>query len=808
MDTTGIRRNSRTALSLVAAVSLAGPVHAEEQAQIEATPPPPDDATSQPAPRRQAAAVEELTVTAEKRAENIQDTPISITAFDTQMLTDRDITNVGQLSEFVPNLNIHTNAGGNTGLTIGIRGAITTDPIVTLEPAVGVYLNGVYIAKSAGALFDIIDLERVEVLRGPQGTLYGRNTMGGAVNLIVKKPSGEWGARTRLRIGNRGYVKIAQTFEAPVLGDGALWDEDRFGTLSAKLDIGYARQDTWYTNLNPDPATRGSDGYSDMNRLVIMPRILWELPWGITFDYVLDKHRVRELPSQFQLTYVQPGGLVDSLFGPQGLDDYIRTKRASGIGNNLFTDLQAGDEFKSDLDILGQAFTLSKDFSAVPGLGDVTLSSITGYRVVKNNDQTDLDGSPLSLNQFALSLRQSQISEELQLVGTTLDDQLDYVLGFYFFQQRGHAENVQAFLEPVPGTGPLSKNQQRADFDDYSFAPFGQATYTPPVLEDRLSVTAGLRWTWEKRNMTRMFQCLTADCGGTENFTAENSKSFDAFSPMGRVAYQFMDELMGYGSISRGFKAGGFNGRAVTRETFDAPFEPETATSYEMGFKSQWWDNRVQVNASGFFADYDDLQVTIFQATQGAAVTTVENAASAEVWGSELEAVFVPVDGLDVRLTYAYLDPKYQKFCRPGPPEANSDCGSGQINLADSAKFVIAPPNTVSLGVAYTFPETPLGVPYARVDWYWQDHVWFATIDNQHNRQQGYSLLAARLALLDVDVPADLGRMQVALWGENLTNTDYRSFGIDFGANQGYAGNTYGNPRMYGIELDWDWTAG
>lgn len=758
------------------------------------------------APRRQLSAVEELTVTAEKRAENIQDSPISITALDAQMIMDRNITDIRQLSEFVPNLNIHTNAGGNTGVTISIRGAITTDPIITLEPSTGVYLNGVYISKSVGALFDVIDLERVEVLRGPQGTLYGRNTMGGAINLYSKKPSGEWGARTQLRVGNRGYVQIGQSFDAPLLGDGALWDSDKLGTLSAKLDIGYLHRNTWYTNLNPDPATRGSDGFSDLNRLVIMPRILWELPWDITFDYVLDKHRVRELPSQFQLTYVQPGGLVDNLFGPQGLDSYVRTKRATGIGNNLFTDLQAGDEFKSDLDILGHGWTISRPFEDVPGLGNFTLSSITGYRVVKNNDQTDLDGTPLSLNQFALNIRQSQISEELQLVGSTLEDRLEYVLGFYFFQQRGHAENVQAFLEPVPGTGPLSKNQQRVDFDDYSVAPFGQATYTPPILEDRLSATVGLRYTWEKRSATRFFECLTADCGGTENFTAENSDSFDAFSPMGRLTYQITDEWMTYGSISRGFKAGGFNGRAVTRETFDQPFDPETATSYEIGFKSQWWDNRIQLNADGFFADYDDLQVTIFQATQGAAVTTVENAASAEVWGSELEAVLVPVDGLDLRITYAYLDPTYKKFCRPVPGAMSSECGEGEANISDQARFVIAPPNTFSFGAAYTFPETPFGVPYARVDYYWQDHVWFATVDNEFNRQGGYSLLAARLALIDIDVPADLGRMQVALWGENLTNTDYREFGIDFGANQGYAGNTYGNPRTYGIEIDWDWT--
>lgn len=794
---------SRTLVGSAVALLSIAEGHAQVEEVGEVTP-----GVEARAPRRQLTSVEEITVTAEKRAEDIQDAPISITAFDTQMLLDRDITEVRQLAEFVPNLNIHTNVGGNTGATISIRGAITTDPIITLEPSVGVYLNGVYIAKSVGALFDVIDLERVEVLRGPQGTLYGRNTMGGAINLLSKKPSGEWGARTRLRVGNRGYVKIAQTFDVPLLGDGAAWDDDRFGRLSAKLDVGYIHRNTWYTNLNPDPATRGSDGFSDLNRLIVMPRLLWELPWGITFDYVLDRHRVRELPSQFQLTYVQPGGLAQNLFGPQGLDGYVRTKRASGIANNIFSDLQAGDEFKSDLDILGQGWTLSKDFEDVPWLGDVTLSSITGYRVVKNNDQTDLDGTPLSLNQFALSIRQSQISEELQLVGTTLDDRIDYVLGFYFFQQRGHAENVQAFLEPAAGAGPLSKNQQRVDFDDYSFAPFGQATYTPPVLEDRLSITAGLRWTWEKRKATRFFECLTADCGGTENFTAQNSDSFSAFSPMGRLAYQLTDEMLTYGSISRGFKAGGFNGRAVTRDTFDQPFEPETATSYEIGFKSQWWENRLQLNADGFFADYDDLQVTIFQATQGAAVTTVENAASAEVWGAEVEAVLVPIDGLDLRFAYAFLDTSYNKFCRPAPGATDPDCGAGEANLADVARFVIAPPNTFSLGAAYTFPETPIGVPYVRVDYYWQDHVWFATIDNEFNRQGSYSLLAARAALLDIDVPNDLGRMQIALWGENLTNTDYREFGIDFGANQGYAGNTYGNPRTYGIEIDWNWTYG
>lgn len=197
---------------------------------------------------------------------------------------------------------------------------------------------------------------------------------------------------------------------------------------------------------------------------------------------------------------------------------------------------------------------------------------------------------------------------------------------------------------------------------------------------------------------------------------------------MGRIAYQVpefgpVDSLLTYASITQGFKSGGFNGRAVTLETFEVPFDPETVIAYELGFKSQLWGNRIQLNADGFFSDYDDMQVTIFDAVAGAAVTQVENAAKAEIWGAEVEIVTVPVDGLDVRMSWSFLSPEYKKFCETSSNGASSSgCAAGQVDVAASRKFVSSPENTfgIDFGDAFGIVGNTYGAPHTygfELDW-------------------------------------------------------------------------------------------
>ena len=346
-------------------------------------------------------------------------------------------------------------------------------------------------------------------------------------------------------------------------------------------------------------------------------------------------------------------------------------------------------------------------------------------------------------------------------------------------------------------------------FDNYAIAPYGQASWVPPILQDMLTVTAGLRFTYEKKKQTRDYDCIyifdpNNPAGNTCDFVPDlvnlkADKTFDNLSPMGNIALQITDDLLGYARVARGFKSGGFNGRATTAAAFLEPYDEETLTSYELGIKSDWLDNRLRLNASGFFTDYEDLQVAVFEPTAGQIVSKLQNAAKAEIWGAELELTAIPLPGVDVRATYAFLDPEYKEFCNTRDP----DTGLCTEDITDTAKFVITPDHTASLGIGYTAPPSDRGTFSVRLDGYWQDAVWFLVKDNYQNNQGGYFVLNGRAEV--ADIPTENGSIDVALWARNLLDTNYREFGIDFGEALGYSGNIYGDPRTVGVELVWNW---
>ncbi|MBW2274076.1 MAG: TonB-dependent receptor, partial [Deltaproteobacteria bacterium] len=233
--------------------------------------------------------VENITITAERRETLLEETPVSVTAFTPSAIEELDINNVVNLSEFTPNLNIHTNAGGNTGATIGIRGAITSDPVLSLEPTVGIYLNGVYVGHSVGALFDMPDMAGIQVLRGPQGTLYGRNTVGGAITIDNIRPSGEWGMRQQFRVGNYYNFRSQTSVDFPFFGGEGFATPSWLGTLSGRATFQYETRDGFYANtagdytdpISGDPIIPGSSRLDDLNRMSGLVAVNWELPWDI-----------------------------------------------------------------------------------------------------------------------------------------------------------------------------------------------------------------------------------------------------------------------------------------------------------------------------------------------------------------------------------------------------------------------------------------------------------------------------------------------------------------------------------------------
>ncbi len=786
--------------------------------------------------------VEEIVVTAQKREENLQKSALSVTAIGGDFLNQTNFQNVNDIREFVPNLNMHSNTGGNTGTTVSIRGAITGDPIITFEPAVGIYVDGLYISKTKGSLFDAPDLQRIEVLRGPQGTLYGRNTIGGAINLIPNKPGEDPYAELTLGTGNFNAFKTIAVLDSGMYDFGP---EAKLGRLGVRGAIAYRLRDGFYDNRDVNNVgfdNLGTSDFEDMDRFSSRLGTRWQITDELTFDYTFEYFRSRENTTAFQLSGLrpnvpgpngEPSSAVDLLGGafaaPPG--SFVRTSRADAIGNNLIITHagvgipgKTGPDFVrpgNPVDVRMHNLTLTYELDDLGPLGDVTLKSISGFRNLDLQENQDLDGSPLRITDFQLKAEQKQFSQELNAVGEAADGMVDYVAGVYYFEERGFEDNPQVIFGDLAGFATTAFDSFNG-FDNTAIAPYGQFTVRPPILEDRLSLTAGIRYTYEKKRASRRFKCLTPGtlmpCLGFpeqdvgDALFASASEGFQEYSAMGNIAYDFTDDALGYFRFAQGFKSGGFNGRAPLQNIedaakfgqvdengnvigdlplFEVPFPEERMISYEAGFKTEWFDNRLQVNAAGFLQEIGNKQVSDFVAGTAIGAVTFVRTADQRFWGSEVEAVAVPTEGLNLRFAYGLLLSEYT--------ELNV---TGEGKNKDTAAIPNAPEHTVSFGAAYTPEPFDFGVLTIAANTYWQDDEDYLLFSNDFIRQTNYWLVNGRVSL--GEIPAANGTIDLAVWGRNLLDQNYRVFGIDFNT-LGFAGNTYGPPRTFGFDLAYKW---
>lgn len=786
-------------------------------------------------------AIEEIVVTAQRREELLQRAPLSVTALSGDFLNETNFQNIDDIEQFVPNLHMHTNVGGNTGTTVNIRGAITGDPIITFEPSVGLYVDNLYISKTVGSLFDAPDLERIEVLRGPQGTLYGRNTIGGAINLIRVKPQEDPFASVRLGAGN------FDSFNTTVILDSGMYDigpTENLGRFGMRGNLQYRVRDPFYDNrpingfgINEDGTSDlGSSGFDELDRVTGRVSARWQLPDRLTVDYAFDWFRSREVTTAFQLSGIRdniPGGprptsTVDFLSSIGLLPDarqFIRTSRANEIGNNRvrrfasFLPDRPGPEniaLANPLDVRSHLITAELEIGSPGPFEDLKLISISGWRSVNQQENQDLDGTPLHITDFGLTIDQKQFSEELQLQGKGFDGIADFVFGLYYFEEGGGEDNPQIIFADQPIARTAFDSQNR--FDNWSLAPFTQITIRPPILDERLALTGGIRYTYEKKDAFRHFQCLTPQTLGDQclGFEGSADTSFETWTPMGNVAFDFTDDVMGYFLFSQGVKSGGFNGRAPLFDRHDAldrgftnpdgsvredlpffvePFTKERMTSYEVGFKTQWFEDRLQVNTAGFRNKIDNNQVSNFVADPQIGAVTYVLTSDLLIWGAEVEAVVIPVAGLHLRTAYSLLRPEYTRLNLPQADGSIAD-------LRREGAFANSPEHTISLGAAYTAPETRAGLFTVAVNAYWQDHEDYLLFNNDFINQGDYWLLGGRMQL--AEIPGPYGSFDLVVWGRNLLDQSYRTFGIDFNT-LGFAGNIYGQPRTFGFDVIWRW---
>lgn len=720
--------------------------------------------------------LEEVVVTAQKREQTLQDAPISIAAFNADALEQKGVSNIDDLGTSVPNVKITRSPANTSAATIAIRGSATINPAITWEPTVGIYLDGVFIGKNVGGIFDIAALERVEMLRGPQGTLYGKNTVGGAVNLITTRPTGELGGKLRLGAGNYDLRTVYGTVDLPALKLGGA------GEIMAKLTASYRKRDGLYDNVNDtfgNPLANPVliDEFNNLDNRVGRYDILWEATEQFSLRYTWDYSDMDLAPAKNQLTFLDPNDFVgiNALLAPYVTGerdnrssvslDQAKFERSKSISQSLFADYDAG---------------------TWGALGDVTLRYIGNTRTLDWDDDIDIDGSPVNLFTSARFIDYDQDSHELQMIGNT--DRTNYVLGLYYFEETSDVFNPISFFGAFGA--PISNN--RYGFDNDSIAVFGQVDWRPAaaVFQDRLTLTLGVRWTEETKD-TYIDRPDDVDAmGNPAPFSGQAEETFDDVSPTFIAAWDASDNVNLYGKVAKGWKAGGFNGEAPFEEAFTTPYDAEEILSYELGLKSRWLDNRLQVNGAWFYNDSTDMQMSIFVAGSAAA-SIVQNAGEATIRGFEVELVALPMPNLELSASYGYLDTSYGEFIENG------------VDVKDQKDFPYAPQNSAAFSAEYGIAAGSWGDLTARLDYEFVDrHVpYIEPAQNATSIVKPYSLLNGRVTLANVPVGNDGQSLKFALWGKNLLDKEYRINTIPFGI---WTASYFGDPRTYGVEATYD----
>ncbi|VAX04826.1 TonB-dependent receptor [hydrothermal vent metagenome] len=744
------------------------------------------------------ASLEEIIVTARKRSESIQETPIAITALSTAQLEKRSLTNLMEIGAYIPNVVMNSSpstSGGGNNSQIYIRGIGQSDFLFTTDPGVGIYVDGVYHPRTLGGVMDLLDLERVEVLRGPQGTLFGKNTIGGAIALTSQKPMGDGTGYLEVTTGRFDRLDIRGSF------DVALSD-----TLAAKVSMSSKNRDGIGRRLEYG-TDKVLDTAGDENATSARVALRWEASPDVTIDFTADYTREREKGVPSILVFVDDngaalgglGGLWNILVGgPAGLpytSDFI-------IGGDNRYDSYATDGNRNTLDSYG--FSMDIDWAVNENL---SFRSITAYREMEAFFNSDTDGSPLSFVTTDQAQDQNQVSQEFQLIGTSFDDKLDWVVGVFYFDEFGRDDNVVRLasglydaLEALPGTldgspltaptaaggpgNPINPNFDLDlnifnEIDIKSYAAFTQGTYQ---VSDKISVTAGARYSYEKKDY--FLNHTRENSGAVIIGNRTISENWSSFTPMGSIDYKINEDALIYISVTQGFKSGGFNGRPISVSAVDS-FDPETVLSYEFGFKTDWFDNRLRLNGAVFNANYTDMQLGSISADEnGVLALRIQNAGKAKIQGFELELQARPTANLDIIGSLGYVDFEITQL----------DAGVQDFNL--NTRAMKTPEWNFSLGAEYTVEIDSSSEISLRGDWTYQSETEQNVQNTDLIRAPGYGLLNTRLTYSNLD-----NDWEIALFVTNLTDKTYVSSGFQTLTSFGTANLIYGRPREWGLTV-------
>jgi iron complex outermembrane receptor protein len=758
---------ARPLLLALGATALAVIAHPAAARQVEPSSASPDPEQVPPAQSaRGTTQVEEVVVTARRRAENIQDTPVSVTAISPTQLEAAAAPNIQDLEGLTPNLVIDANNVSPNSASIAIRGISFEDIEKSFDPAVGVLLDGVYLGTNNGALLNFFDFESVEILRGPQGTLFGRNTSGGVINIRRSRPTGELGARARLVIGDYGRLDQQVVVNAPIQPD----------RLAIKGFYFSNKLDGFYENpiKRRDSGRQKSESFGAS--LLFTPTDTFDALLTVEHGHDGGEVVVSAFNRNTDLICLRlPLGPGGALVRVTGIPEEQCNRQG---GEDLYTDFTNDS---NDTSLNRDAVTLEANLE----LGNVTLTSVTGYIGTDENVFWDVDGTSITF--FATQRKQDyhQFSQEFRAAGD-IGETINYVAGLYYF----HSEytlfqdtRLGAFLGGARSTQNAAHNAQ-------SYAVFADVDWK---VTDRLRLSVGGRYTQDRKKLANSF---------VGQFRTSASDSWQEFTPRVSLDYRFTDDILAYASYARGYRSGGFNGRSSTAISSITPYDPEIVSSYEAGLKTTSFDNRLTLNVAAFHTKYDDKQEEIVVPTPGGAnpqETLVSNAASATIKGLEFDATAVPVDNLTVRASLGLLDAEYDEFPSRGPTGAPIDLSTLTLRRT--------PEITGSISGDYEIPTSfgdfMLSAQYRYIDEYQTTISRAPGIVPFTNDPRGLTDVQHNVeASIGYSRETPQGKLRLAVFGRNLL--DDRGLSSALPVAGLFTFGSPRSPRTYGVELGFE----
>ncbi len=724
---------SSTHMSLsVMTLALAGVIGAYAgMAQAETLAPASDKKADRPTGGNDGSKLEEVIVTAQKRKESLQKTPIAITALTARDLEVMRIENLMDMTNKLPSVNIVPFTGNRAAPNLSIRGFSNNDAQSTKDNAFSIYIDGVPLGRSVGLASDIADLERVEVLRGPQGTLYGRNTTAGAINFITVKPERDFSFEQTLTAGNRGQFASKTRINAPLSE-----------TLYTRFSYLRSSKDGWVKNLNTTLPNQTDFNEEDNEAARLAVRLLAtdNFKADLSFDHS-------------KMTYGNV--FFQKISGPKAVD-----------GHQEYS-LTPKGLTPSQTKIDGQNLTLSWALDAI------TLKSITAWRKMNNN----LSQSYIDIFTQKGDQSQDQFSQEFQAIGDAFDHRLEYVGGLFYYK-----ESADEFIKSDYGGSMV--DVWRVNSESKSTALYGQATWKPPVLEDRLRLTVGIRQTHDQRMASKNF--ITSGFAPTSNgITVVGDRSFNKFTPTYTADYAFTDDINAYAKVANGYRAGGFNTRSPY-SSFGNGFNPENVRSTEIGLKTNLLDRRLRFNTAAFVNRYTNQQVD--QQLAIPIFTDTVNAGKARIQGAEVELNALLTQGWTANVFYTWLQSEYQVY--------TDRFGN---NIAAQRHLPNSPKGQAGAGLRYDGARMSYGKLTASLDYKWQSAFYAGPAHDTYTK--GYGLWDGRIQLGDIRLPQ--GTLRVAVWGKNLADKEYRRATTNLGG--GGLSAQYGERRTLGVDVIYDY---